>query len=436
MKRVSLVAFLLAGTAGSVAFGQSFQGSSLTATISERFEANSNYDLDDPSPGTSYFADTRLTLGFLNETPTQSFGLGFSTGARALWQAEEDFEFTLASPTGANLNYENEWGSGLFDAAFDYRQRQLDYTVDEFVDSNSDGFADSLNQLEGDSREMRYDANVGVLFGTDTRSTYELRFIGTQFDYSEENPDQVARTTLQGLATWTMQLNPILSGQVTGNYLAYDARNTEDTALRRGQLGLGLVYQPDDNLLVGLGVDYADRKRKDTNDAGVRETTESNTGPGINGNFTYTTPDLVFTGNGELTSAAPTTRFFGAMRADYLLNRGRITGRIFQNYTGTSSGSDEARVTGVSLGIVRNLTSVSSLGIDFAYATQVDVDDDGGTSDPDIDRANITATYSHALTDVVAADIGYTYRSRSEDPTDASSNSVFFQIGRTFETSP
>ena len=39
----------------------------------------------------------------LNQTPTQNFELGFSTGLRALWQAEQPFEFTLASPTGASL---------------------------------------------------------------------------------------------------------------------------------------------------------------------------------------------------------------------------------------------------------------------------------------------------------------------------------------------
>ena len=52
------------------------------------------------------------------------------------------------------------------------------------------------------------------------------------------------------------------------------------------------------------------------------------------------------------------------------------------------------------------------------------------------DRVTATATYSYDLTEVVSADIGYRFRSRREDPTDAQSNAVFFQIGRTFETIP
>ena len=435
MRRASIAAILLAGSAGGAAYGQGIEGSTLTATVSERFEVNDNYDLDDPSPGTSYFSDTRLTLGYLNQTPTQNFALGFSTGLRALWQAEQPFEFTLASPTGASLDYDNEWANGLFDMAFDYRQRQVDYTETIVEDGNDDGLPDSLDQLQNDTRELRYDANVGVIFGTATPSSYELRFIGSKLDYTDVTPDQVPRTTLEGEAAWNLQLNPILASRVTGNYIYYNADNTDETELRRASVGAGVVYTPNENASVGVGLNYADRQRKDLVN-GVRETTESNNGPGITGEFSYTTNQLVFSGAGEWSSAAPTTRLSGSLRAVYTLPRGRVIGRVFQNYTGTSSGSDEARVTGVGIGLVRELTTVSSIGLDFRYATQVDVDDGPGAVDPDINRTDFTATYSHAITETVDADIGYSYRTRSEEPTDASSNAVFFQIGKTLSTRP
>ena len=138
MHRGSLAALLLAGTAASTAFGQDAGGGLITATISERLEADSNYRLDDPSPGTSYFADTRLSFGYLNETPTQTFGLGLSTAARALWEAEEDFDFTLGSPTGGSLDYTNEWANAAFDAAFDYRQRLVNVNYFEEIDTDGD----------------------------------------------------------------------------------------------------------------------------------------------------------------------------------------------------------------------------------------------------------------------------------------------------------
>jgi hypothetical protein len=436
LKAPSLTALVLAGSTGG-AFAQAIletppEGSFLSATVSERFEANDNYRLDDPSLGTSYFADTRLALDYLKQTDTQSLAFGFNTGLRALWEAAEDFAFVPASPSTANLAYTNDWSNGAFDATFGYRQRQVDYTIDT---TGSDAPPDTLNQLQGNSRELRYDANVGVVWGTATRSSYELRFIGTQVDYTEDTPDQVSRTTLEGQGAWNLQLTPVLASTITADYLDYGANNIQQTELNRGQVGAGLIYTASEVLTVGAGLDYAQRKRTDLNAADVRETTDDSSGPGINGNFNYILPDFVVSGNGEWTTAAPTDRFFGTVRATYALPRGRISGRIFQNYTGTSGGGDEARVTGAGLQLQRDINQVSSFGVDLSYAVQVDVED--GPNDPinpDIDRMTLTATYSHDLTAYVSADVGYTYQTRDEDPNSAASNAIFFQIGRAFDT--
>lgn len=42
MRRASIAAILLAGSAGGAAYGQGIEGSTLTATVSERFEVNDN----------------------------------------------------------------------------------------------------------------------------------------------------------------------------------------------------------------------------------------------------------------------------------------------------------------------------------------------------------------------------------------------------------
>ena len=100
MRRVLLASLALAA-AGGAARAQSLGDPLLTATISQSAVADSNFSLDNSSPGTSYYADTRLILGLLSETPTQTFELGLDTGLRALWEAEQDFEFTFASPSTA-----------------------------------------------------------------------------------------------------------------------------------------------------------------------------------------------------------------------------------------------------------------------------------------------------------------------------------------------
>ena len=413
------------------------EGKILSATISQRFEVNDNYDLDDPSPGTSYFTDTRLGLGYLNATDTQTFRLGLDTGLRALWQAEEDFKFTVASPTTANVAYVNEWASGIFDAALTFRERRVDYldSLEDFV-TDEGALPDDLDQLQGDSYELRYDADIGVAFATDSPSSYALRFLATKIDYTEDTPSQAPRTTLEGQADWTLQLTPVFSSIVSADYLTYDAENDADTSLRVSSLDAGVIYSPSETLVLRGGVGYADRKREDTNAAGVRETTQSNNGPLVRGEFRYTLENLILRGNALYTTAAPDPQFSGNIVGTYRLPRGQVRGRIFQNYTATKSGGNQARVTGASLGLVRDLNTVSRLSVDFAVAHQEDVDTLGDTAREDIDRLTATATYSYDITEVVSADIGYRFRSRKQDPEDAQSNAVFFQIGRTFETIP
>ena len=438
MRRASLTALLLAGSAGG-ALAQAIletpaEGSSLTATIAERFEVNDNYRLDDPSPGTTTFADTRVGLDYVRQTDTQNLTFSLDTGLRALWEADEDFDFVLASPSTAGLGYTGEWANGAFDAAFTYRERQVEYTVDT-EDANPDQPPDDLDQLEGDSREQRYDADVGVTWGTATRSSYELRFLGSRVEYTENDPDQVARTTLQGQGAWNLQLDPVLASRLTLDYLDYSADNVAQTELDRTQVGAGLVYTPSETLTLGGGLNYAWRKRTDLDGEGVRETTEDEDGAGVDANFRYVLPELVLSGTGEWSTASPDGgRFFGSLSASYLLPRGRVSARVFQNYTGTSSGGDEARVTGAGLRLTRDINQISRFGLDFSYAIQVDVDDDNdGDPDPDIERMTLTATYSRDITSSISADMGYTYRTRDEDPESATSNAVFFQIAKAFD---
>jgi hypothetical protein len=438
--RPTLAALLLAGTAGGAAFAQDQglpdQGKLFTATISERLTADSNYQLDDPSPGTSYYADTRLVLGYQNNTPTQTFALGLDTGLRALWQAEQSFDFTVASPTGARLAYTNEWADGLFDATLRYRQREVNNILDIGVDTDDNGTIDSHDRLTADTREFRYYANVGDTWGTSTPSSYGLRLIATKFDYSDESDNRVPRTTVEGQGNWNLRLNPVLSSQVLADVLHYQAQNDTDTELDFMEFTAGALYQPSENLSMNAGIGWAKRKRYDTFD-GDQQTTQNNTGPSVRGGFSYTTEDLTYLGNANYTTAAPDPQLSGTIRAVYALPRGRLSGRVFQNYTGTDTGGDEARVTGIGVGWLHNINEVSTFGVDVAWALQVDVDNTlANPAEPDIHRTNVTATYSHAITDAVSGLVGYRFRQLDEEPDHATSHAVFVELARSFETFP
>ena len=76
-------------------------------------------------------------------------------------------------------------------------------------------------------------------------------------------------------------------------------------------------------------------------------------------------------------------------------------------------------MTGASIGLTRDINTVSRVGLDFAYATQVNQDN---PDEPNIDRTDLTLSYGYDFTEAVSAEVGYSFRNRVEDPQNATSN--------------
>lgn len=438
MQRAALPALILAGLAGiHPALAQPVEpdpgpGRSLTGRVSQSFVADSNYDLDDPSPGTSYYGDTRFALDYLAESRTRSLGLGLDTGLRPLWRAEEDFEFVVASPSTAYLSYLQEGLDTAVDADLRVRSRQVDASSPiEVIDPGAP--PDDLEQGTEDTRELRYDAEVGLVLGTSSPSTYEFRLDGTAWDYSDEiGTSLVPRRQIEGSLLWTLRLTPVFSAALFGSYFHYTADDPTDSELDVAEGEAGLVYQPDENLRIRAGLGYADRHRTGIVDqaTGERGTIQDNTGLTARADITFTQRQFSLFGNARLTAAAPETRLSGGLTAVYQLPRTQVIGNVYQNYVG-GRGGDEERITGATIGLTREINLVSSVGLDLGYAVQQNQDN---PDEPDIERTDLTLSYIHALAANVDAEIGYGFRNRIEDPEDADSHRVFFVIGRDFAT--
>ena len=425
---VGLLAPLLLAPAGAALA----QGAGvLTATISQSVEADSNYRLDQDSPGTSYFGDTRLGLDLLRDTATQQFELGFDTGLRALWEAEQDFDLTFASPSTARAGYRQEWAGASVDADLRYRQREVDFLDEiDFGDGVIGLPPDALDQAPRDTIEQRYDAGISLDLATDAPSSYRLDLQATRFDYREDDNELSPRTEAEGEALWRLRLNPVLSGALLGSYNYFESEDDAETLIREAEVDVGVIYEPDENLSANFGIGWATRERRETTD-GERETTEDESGPAFRAGVSYDVVDeFILAANAQVTTAAPETRLTGQLRASYQLPRGRIAARLSQDFTGDTEGN-EVRVTTARLGLTRDINSVSSIGIDFAYGLQVDQDVEGAS---DVSRADVSAIYSRSITDNVFANLGYRFRWRDEDGT-ATSNAVFVTLGRSFTSS-
>jgi hypothetical protein len=444
MRRAALAALTLAGAAGIPAAAQTVApeaevlapdrgeitpDSVLTTTISQSVEADSNYNLDDHSPGTSYYGDTRIGLDYLREHLAGSFALGLDTGLRPLWEAGEDFDVVLASPSSAYLTYLQEGTNTAIDANLRARTHQVNAMLPLF-DETGTPVADPLDRGRRDTYQQRYDANIGLILGTTSPSTYEFRLIGSDIDYTNESGTNLApNRSVEGQALWTLGITPVFSTALFGSYLYYNADDDEQTELNIAEAEAGLVYSPSENLRVRGGVGFADRHREGVVN-GVRQTVQDEQGLTVRGDIRYILPDFSLIGNARWTAAAPSERWTGDLTAVYSLPRGTVTGAVFQDFVSTNQG-DEARVTGASIGLTRDINNVSRVGVDFAYATQVNEDD---PTEPDIDRTDVTVSYGYDFTEAVTGEVGYTFRNRNEDPESATSNRVYFVIGRDFVT--
>jgi hypothetical protein len=433
MRRASLAALTLAASAGILpAYAQDQRQATLTAKVSQSAVMDTNYNLDDPDPGNTYYGDTRFGLDYLNQTLDQSLALGFDTGLRALDEAKEDFEFVLASPSTAYVDYRQEGPNTAFDGGARLRTRRVD--SGEIDDEGA--LPDDLTPFQDDVTEYRTDANMTLTFGPDAPSSYEFSLVGTNFDYSSDSDNDsnrlVPRRSIEGQASWTLEITPVLSTIVFGSYYYYTSdANTEDK-LRVAEGEAGLVYEPSEALRIRGGLGYADRNRTELDlQTDKRETTQHDTGLTARGDIRYELPSWTLLGNARWTAAAPSgSRLSGAVRAIYDLPRGQVAGRVFQRYGG-GQGGDEVRITGAGIGLDHDLNSVSRLNFDASYAVQVNEDN---KDEPNIDRTDFTASYVYDVTRTVSAELGYGYRHRIEDPEDADSHRLFVVIGKTFET--
>ena len=448
MRRASLAALMLAGAAAPAAVAQprvpfpsqplptlAIEQPTLSFTLSQSLEADTNYDLIEDPGGTTYYGETRFAVDYLRDTETRRLGLGLDTGLRALDQPDEDFEWITASPSTAYLDYRGEGVDTLLDASLRARSRLVDSTTSVFFEdpTDDDEIIDSIDQSTEDAREYRYDADVGFALGTTSPSTFGLRVIANAYDYDAEGANLTPRTTVNPQANWQLQLTPVLSGALFGGYYYYNAEDDEETEIQVAEADAGVIYEPSDVLRLGFGLGYADRRREETLD-GVRDETEHETGPVVRADLRYVLPDFTVSGNVRWTTAsAEDNHFSGTLGAFYTLPRGLLFGRVYQRAVGDSSG-DEVRVTGATIGLEREITSVSRIGLDLGWATQVDLEDEGEAAEPDITRTDFVASYEVDITAVVTAEVGYNYQTRDEDPVNADSHRVFLVIGRTFET--
>jgi hypothetical protein len=421
----------------SIALAQPLSGATVEASISQRFEADSNYDLDPDPAGTSFFSDTRFGFDMVSGTETQTLRLGFDVGLRALWEADEDFELTYADPAIGFARYEQEWADATFDGYMRLARRRL--SVQSPLDVPGFDIPPTLppdDLTEFDGTERRFDTGFDLALRTDAPSSYRLGFDYTNFDYSDipagDAESTAPRYRYTATALWTLRFAPVLSSAVLAEYEYGKADNAVENEISVSSLDVGLIYEPSEVLRIATGVGYADRTRNNTIDGETVEI-EHDRGPEARAGFVYDLTDFTLEANARVTTAAPETRWTGDFGLQYELPRGEIFARGYRDYGGNNLGN-EVLIYGAQFGLTRDINTLSRVGLDLIASNQIDQEEGG---EPDINQASLTARYIYDLTSNVSTTLGYRLRLRDEgEDGSATSNAVFWTIGRSFFGTP
>ena len=141
-------------------------------------------------------------------------------------------------------------------------------------------------------------------------------------------------------------------------------------------------------------------------------------------------PDITIAAQGGLsirpgTGVQPVGSLKFAMKGQTDTLEAALTRQVTLDSTNT-----QISYTSLSLGYTHRLSPVSNLGLNVS-ASQA-----SGGSASGVDRQNLTAAYTYQVTPDWSLNTGYTYRHLNSSSGRATSNAVFFSIGRSFTLLP
>ncbi|MFV2001974.1 MAG: hypothetical protein ACC619_03230 [Paracoccaceae bacterium] len=436
---------LVLGLGGSMALAQTLD-SPITATIglSSGVTVYSNKFLDAVSPGTTIDASEKLSFSLGTQNSIQSLSLSGSAslsitdigGAAITYVSEPRVTLSYARDTGnSTLDASANFWNGTVVSSFDLDPTDAVFLV---VDTGT---------LTTVGASLAFSTGINAPLGLSlSASVKDNSYAGTS------NPALFDATTTKLGASANLRLSPSTQGALSANYTNYDSSDLTSTRRQTTDFGLSISQELASALVINGNAGF----RQEDTTAGGPTTTTSGFFGGID--VVRSLPDgSIFGGiafdasgganNTSLTLGRAVDLRNGSLRAS--LEANKSVGSPVQ-LLGSAAYSVDMPSGTISLDLKQSLTTdqtdqdikVSSLGIDYSRALNassslnlsMDVSrtEDGGAGAADtLNRANLSATYSRALTDKWNMQLGYSRRlsSGSAAPS-VNSDTIFLTLTR------
>lgn len=401
-RALGLAAAMAAGLGGPLAlWAQDMGGILLTYGVDSRIAGHDNLDLDTTDERGSVVWDTRLSFGF--RTTTQVSWLGLDAGAllRQKLGGDATVENGLINPN-IGLTFGRVGVNARIEGGLSLSETDL---------ANNDTL-DEFDPPAGTRRDRS--ANLQLNWGLDSRVSWRLGATVNDAEFSDaaDTPD---RRTLTYTAGATLALSEAMSLDLglSRNDFRKDGEPREVT----NGLNAGLTIARTNGTL-SFGLSASDTPSGDRTGLTVGRALEL--------------PD------GTLSAQIGATRLIsgdmaltGALDFSRDLPRGRLTASLSRDVSSSAEDDSEVEVTRASVGLSQDLTDRTRISADLGLAQQSYTDD----SQPDIRNIRAGVSLSYELGQDWLATAGLSHVQRRKDGGDATDNSIYIGVRRTWERS-
>ncbi|MDZ4140133.1 MAG: hypothetical protein U1D66_14845 [Erythrobacter sp.] len=423
--RVTLFAGLpLAACLGLVALAAHAQGRDpggprLTFGITQRFESTENLDLDVNSAGRTNQATTGLSFGLLSETQTTSFGLDAGGILRAVDQAGGGSDVSFDDKR-LGLRYSHSGANTTLTFGANLREARIEFLrpLEDFIDENGViVLPDDLDQFNGTGKRQNYTLNAGLDWGKGGPWGFGVNARYNQLTYTNTSSPSLFdsnRWTVGGNLRFA--IDPATEARFSLSQSRF--RDDDPTSDTRDTLHFGLDLT-------------RDRPSGAINTSFSADDTEDGTRLNLTFGHDFTLPTGALSVNlGISRSADGDISPSGNLAWQQSLPNGAINARLQSSVISGTDDTDRL-VTSLSLGVSRELSALSSLNLNLAWA-----DSESTSGGDSTTNASVGATYTHMLTEDWGMDLGYNHRLRDTSAGTANSDTVFLALRRTFDLRP
>ncbi|QFT94760.1 hypothetical protein FIU86_18050 [Roseovarius sp. THAF9] len=454
--RLACSALCLLGAGVLPASGQDGEpGRLITFGVSQTFYARDNLILAPSSAGTTYASDTRLSFGLDTETDIDSFSLSAESVLRLLDDPLVGREARLSDPR-LNVRYERDNGNSQLALFANYSK--LDLAFSDPLSQSSLGVADffrgrgTREEIVGGFRfETGVEAPLGFFVEADSR----------RLDYSDTtDPLLFENRTDRAQLGFIFRFSPVARATLSFEEERFEAEDIRDTERDTRDITLGLEYDTSPVSVFSLEVGHteiterllAPVARSSTSGlvGGVGYTREMPNGElsidastiltqlGRQNEFEVGRRLELPTGSLDISLGVAQGDTFDPLpigRIAYMTEwpRSRFDVALSRDVAISDIVSDATITTRMDAGYEVDLTALSSLSFDVAYADiAVDGPDPAGVSQ---EQGSVYLTYRRNLTADWDMSLGLEHRFIDEGAPlgRGTSNGVFFSLERDFE---